>query len=80
MVYVGKSEKGDKLHIARFPWKSGPAWCGVQISGPIRFKLNAEDDDVCRLCLKAIDSHLSEKYRTGSSAAKTKRPTPEKGG
>jgi hypothetical protein len=66
MVYVGKSAGGEKLHIARFPWKHGPAWCGVQITGKIRFKLNAEDPDVCRLCIKAIDSHLTAKYKKSS--------------
>ena len=65
MVYVGTSKDGRKLHIARFPWKPGPAWCGAPITSKVQFKLNADDPDVCRLCLRKIDSHLAAKYGDG---------------
>jgi len=63
MVYVGLSKRGKKLHIARFPWKPGPAWCGVQITSKVHFRLNAEGPGVCRLCVINIDKHLKAKYR-----------------
>jgi len=74
VVYVGKSERGTKLHIARFPWKPGPAWCGVQIVGRVHFKFDAEDSDVCRLCLRNIDSHLDAKYGGSHPRAAKGRP------